>query len=157
MEAFAEPVEIVTKIRPLSPDPSDEMILDLAINGGAEALVTSNTKHFAAAAKRFGIPVLSPLLGKMREGSHHGHLLKKAYTSSPKPRKPRGLFRLSRIIHFVCHPDRRPKRSEMESSALRACDFFGFVRLSAHADVVSTFQPRSKTVILSEAPRVSVA
>ena len=31
MEAFAEPVEVVTKIRPLSPDPSDEMILDLAI------------------------------------------------------------------------------------------------------------------------------
>ncbi len=52
-EAFAEPVEVVTKIRPLSPDPSDEMILDLAINGRAEALVTSNTKHFARAGKRF--------------------------------------------------------------------------------------------------------
>jgi predicted nucleic acid-binding protein len=26
MEAFAEPVEVLTKIRPLSPDPSDEMI-----------------------------------------------------------------------------------------------------------------------------------
>ncbi len=46
MEAFAEPVEVVWKTRPLSPDPSDDMILDLAINGRAEALVTSNTKHF---------------------------------------------------------------------------------------------------------------
>jgi putative PIN family toxin of toxin-antitoxin system len=74
MEAFAEPVEVVTKIRPLSPDPSDEMILDLAINGRAEALVTSNTKHFAGAGKRFGIPVLSPLelLEKMREGNQDG-------------------------------------------------------------------------------------
>jgi predicted nucleic acid-binding protein len=35
------------KIRPLSPDPSDDMVLGIAINGRAEALVTSNTKHFA--------------------------------------------------------------------------------------------------------------
>ena len=47
------------------------MVLDVAINGGAEAVVTSNKKHFAAAGKRFGIPVLSPaeLLEKMREGN----------------------------------------------------------------------------------------
>ena len=71
MEAFAEPVEVVMKIRPLSPDPSDDMILDVAINGRAEALVTSNKKHFAAVGKRFGIPVLNPaeLLEKMREGN----------------------------------------------------------------------------------------
>jgi putative PIN family toxin of toxin-antitoxin system len=71
VEAFAEPVEVVIKARPLSPDPNDDMILDLAINGRAEALVTSNTKHFAGAGKRFGIPVLSPaeLLEKMREGN----------------------------------------------------------------------------------------
>ena len=71
MEAFAEPVEIVVKTRPLSPDPSDDMVLDVAINGRAEALVTSNKKHFAGAGKRFGIPVLTPaeLLEKMREGN----------------------------------------------------------------------------------------
>jgi len=71
MEAFAEPVEVVMKIRPLSPDPSDDMVLDVAINGRAEALITNNKKHFAGAGKRFGIPVLSPaeLLEKMREGN----------------------------------------------------------------------------------------
>ena len=71
MEAFAEPVEVVMKTRPLSPDPSDDMVLDVAINGRAEALVTNNTKHFAGAGKRFGISVLSPaeLLEKMREGN----------------------------------------------------------------------------------------
>jgi len=71
MEAFAEPVEVVMMTRPMSPDPSDDMILDVAINGRAEALVTSNKKHFAAAGKRFGIPVLTPgeLLEKMREGN----------------------------------------------------------------------------------------
>jgi putative PIN family toxin of toxin-antitoxin system len=74
VEAFAEPVEVVVRARPLSPDPNDDMILDLAINGQAEALVTSNTKHFARAGKRFGIPVLSPseLLEKMREGNQNG-------------------------------------------------------------------------------------
>ena len=60
VEAFAEPVKVITKVRPLSPDPSDDMVLDVAINGRADALVTSNTKHFAGAGKRFGIPVLSP-------------------------------------------------------------------------------------------------
>jgi putative PIN family toxin of toxin-antitoxin system len=71
MEAFAEPVEVVMKTRPMSPDPSDDMVLDVAINGRAEALITNNTKHFARAGKRFAIPVLSPaeLLEKMREGN----------------------------------------------------------------------------------------
>ena len=71
LEVFAEPVEVVMKIRPLSPDPSDDMVLDVAINGRADALVTSNKKHFAAAGKRFGIPVLTPaeMLEKMREGN----------------------------------------------------------------------------------------
>jgi putative PIN family toxin of toxin-antitoxin system len=75
MEAFAEPVEVVMKTRRLSPDPSDDMILDLAINGRAEALVTSNTKHFAGTKKRFGISVLSPgeLLEKIREGNQDGN------------------------------------------------------------------------------------
>ena len=62
------------KTRPLSSDPSDDMVLDVASNGRAEALITSNKKHFAGAGKRFGIPVLSPaeLLGKIREGNQNG-------------------------------------------------------------------------------------
>jgi predicted nucleic acid-binding protein len=49
MKAFAEPVEVVMKTRPLSSDPSDDMVLDVAINGQAEALVTDDTKHFVGA------------------------------------------------------------------------------------------------------------
>ena len=60
LEAFAESVEIVHKNRLLSTDPNDDMVLDVAINGQAEALVTNNTKHFAESGKRFGVPVLSP-------------------------------------------------------------------------------------------------
>jgi len=74
LEAFAEPVKIITRYRPLCPDPNDDMILDLAVNGRADALVTGNTRHFAAAGRRFGIPVLTPaqLLEKMREEWHDG-------------------------------------------------------------------------------------
>jgi predicted nucleic acid-binding protein len=75
MKAFAEPVEVVMKTRPLSADPSDDMILDLTINRRAEALVTSNMKHFAETEKRFGISVLSPrqLLERIREGNQDGN------------------------------------------------------------------------------------
>jgi putative PIN family toxin of toxin-antitoxin system len=74
IEVFAEPVEVVMMTRPMSPDPSDDMVLDVAINGRAEVLVTSNKKQFVGAGKRFGIPVLSPveLLEKIREGNQNG-------------------------------------------------------------------------------------
>lgn len=74
LEAFSEPVEVLIKNRPLTSDPDDDMVMDLAINGGAEALVTGNTKHFASAGKRFGIPVLSPteLLEQIRSRKQDG-------------------------------------------------------------------------------------
>jgi predicted nucleic acid-binding protein len=69
VEALAEPVKVLTKHRPLSPDPNDDMILDLAINGRAAALVTNNIKDFAAAGKRYGILIVSPrqLLERLRK------------------------------------------------------------------------------------------
>jgi len=35
------------------PDPNEEMVLEAAINGGADVLVTYNPADFAAAAERF--------------------------------------------------------------------------------------------------------
>jgi len=60
LEAVAEPVLVLTKIRPLSEDPGDDMVLDIAINSLADAIVTHNIRHFLAAADRFRIPVLRP-------------------------------------------------------------------------------------------------
>lgn len=75
VEAFAEPVRIAYSLRPLSNDPNDDMVLDLAIYGRADALVTNNTKHFAEAAGRYGIAVLTPaaLLVEMRKGESHAN------------------------------------------------------------------------------------
>jgi putative PIN family toxin of toxin-antitoxin system len=72
IEKVAEAVDVLRKPRPLSPDPDDDMVLDIAINGNADALVTNNLKHFAAAGKRFGIPVLTPreMLETFRKEKH---------------------------------------------------------------------------------------
>jgi predicted nucleic acid-binding protein len=40
--------------------PHDEMVLETAINGYADAIVTFNRSDFIGAARRFGISVLSP-------------------------------------------------------------------------------------------------
>jgi len=68
VEAVAEPVLVLAKIRPLSEDPSDDMVLDIAINGVADAIVTHNVRHFRTAASRFHIQVLRPaeLLGRIQ-------------------------------------------------------------------------------------------
>ncbi len=74
LEAFAEPVEVLLKVRPQSSDPNDDMVLDLAINGRAEALVTYNTKHFLKPGKRSGIAIITPalLLQEMLKGKNNG-------------------------------------------------------------------------------------
>lgn len=61
LEERAIPVKIIHKRRPLSSD--------LAINGAADAIATRNTRHFAVAAREFGILVLTPaeLLERRRE------------------------------------------------------------------------------------------
>jgi putative PIN family toxin of toxin-antitoxin system len=60
LAALIEPVELHFQWRPLVRDPGDELVLEAAINGEADALVTYNVADFAEAAERFGIPVLRP-------------------------------------------------------------------------------------------------
>jgi len=56
----AEPVEVHFRWRPQLTDPSDEMVLETAVNGGADALITHNLRDFAPAAKRFRLHVVTP-------------------------------------------------------------------------------------------------
>jgi len=46
--------------RPQLRDPADEHVLEAAVNGGADGIVTFNHRHFQAAARRFGIVTLKP-------------------------------------------------------------------------------------------------
>jgi predicted nucleic acid-binding protein len=41
------------------PDADDDMVLETAINGRADGIVTFNRRDFEAAEERFGIAVLS--------------------------------------------------------------------------------------------------
>lgn len=54
------PVRLRFLWRPRLKDPADEMVLETAVNGGADRLVTFNLRHLAAAAREFGICVLRP-------------------------------------------------------------------------------------------------
>ena len=56
----AEGVAVHFQWRPQLADPSDEMVLEAAINGQADALVTHNVADFEAAAGRFGLRVVPP-------------------------------------------------------------------------------------------------
>ncbi len=58
--AVAEPVQAWFLWRPQLRDPADEMVLETAVNGTADALVTFNRRDFGDAPGAFGIEVLSP-------------------------------------------------------------------------------------------------
>jgi predicted nucleic acid-binding protein len=60
LAAHLQPVDIHFRWRPQLSDPNDEMVLECAINGGAEAIVTLNVRDFDPGAARFGIDVLRP-------------------------------------------------------------------------------------------------
>jgi putative PIN family toxin of toxin-antitoxin system len=55
-----EPVDVRFTWRPQLADPADEMVLEAAVNGRAEAIVTHNLSDFAGVAPRFGIAALTP-------------------------------------------------------------------------------------------------
>jgi putative PIN family toxin of toxin-antitoxin system len=64
-----ELVEVHYQWRPLLSDAGDEMVLEAAANGRADAIVTFNRKDYGTALGRFGIEVLSPAeaLRRIRE------------------------------------------------------------------------------------------
>jgi putative PIN family toxin of toxin-antitoxin system len=58
--ALAAPVAIHFLWRPQLRDPNDEMVLETAVNGQADAIVTFNSRDFGEAPGRFGIELLLP-------------------------------------------------------------------------------------------------
>jgi len=66
--AMAEPVKTHFLWRPQLRDPGDEMVLETAVNGRADGLVTFNVRDFGSVPARFGIELMIPreVLGRMR-------------------------------------------------------------------------------------------
>ncbi len=58
--ALAMPVESHFVWRPQLRDPADEMVLEAAVNGRADAIVTFNLRDYASAPERFGVRLFLP-------------------------------------------------------------------------------------------------
>ena len=57
--AIAEPVDVPLKTRPTLRDADDEMVLEVALNGEADFIVTHNARDFEP-ARALGIEVAAP-------------------------------------------------------------------------------------------------
>lgn len=60
LATVVEPVPLHYAWRPQLRDPKDEMVLEAALNAGADALVTFNQRDFLPAAQHFQLRLLSP-------------------------------------------------------------------------------------------------
>jgi hypothetical protein len=60
LAALIEPVKTHFLWRPLLRDPNDEMVLEVAVNGKADAVVTFNLRDYGAVPETFNIEVLTP-------------------------------------------------------------------------------------------------
>ena len=58
--AMAEPVRTHFLWRPQLRDPGDEMVLEAAVNGRADVLITFNLRDFGTVPARFGVDVITP-------------------------------------------------------------------------------------------------
>ena len=60
LASAAEAVDVNFRWRPQLSDPKDELVLEAAVNGEADALVTHNVRDFEPATRLFGVRVLLP-------------------------------------------------------------------------------------------------
>ena len=58
--AVAQPVRLSFRWRPALADPADDMVLETAVNGAADLLVTFNKRDFTAARALFQVELVSP-------------------------------------------------------------------------------------------------
>jgi putative PIN family toxin of toxin-antitoxin system len=70
LASVAESVQIRFLWRLLLSDPTDDMVLETAVNGRADLLVTFNQEDFAAAAKGFAVKIVRPSEAMHRLRAH---------------------------------------------------------------------------------------
>ena len=57
---IVEPVRISYLWRPMLRDPGDDLVLETAVNGRADVVVTFNRRDFEPAVGRFGFEIIAP-------------------------------------------------------------------------------------------------
>lgn len=60
LAAIIEPVRVFYQWRPQMQDADDEMVLETALNGHADAIITHNVRDFRPAASKFNLRVMIP-------------------------------------------------------------------------------------------------
>lgn len=60
LAALIQPVKTHYLWRPILRDPNDEMVLEAAVNGQADAIITFNLKDYGTAPSKFSISVMPP-------------------------------------------------------------------------------------------------
>jgi putative PIN family toxin of toxin-antitoxin system len=60
LAAVSVPVQLAYLWRPALRDANDDMVLEVAVNGRADAIITFNVRDFSLAAKQFGLSILLP-------------------------------------------------------------------------------------------------
>jgi hypothetical protein len=60
LATVAEPIRISYLWRPVLTDPGDDLVLETAVNGRADIVVTLNRRHFEPAVTLFGLEILAP-------------------------------------------------------------------------------------------------
>lgn len=66
------PVEVFYLWRPQLKDANDDMVLEAAVSGQADAVVTFNIRDFLPSAEKFNLKVMTPsdFLKELRDGNH---------------------------------------------------------------------------------------
>jgi predicted nucleic acid-binding protein len=57
---IVQPIRIAYLWRPMLSDPGDDLVLETAVNGDADVIVTFNRRDFEPVAHRFGFEVIAP-------------------------------------------------------------------------------------------------
>ena len=70
LAAVMEPTPIYWRMRPMSPDPDDDFVIEAALNAGADLLVTTNQRDLEKPCTELGIRTIQPsvLLFELRKG-----------------------------------------------------------------------------------------
>lgn len=68
---LAKPIRLAYLWRPALPDAEDDMVLETAVNGRADVLVTLNRRDFEPAAAAFAVQIVSPAeaVARLRKSS----------------------------------------------------------------------------------------
>jgi len=66
-----QPIRISYLWRPILPDAGDDLVLETAVNGGGDVVVTFDRRDFEPAAASFALEILAPAdaVGRIRERS----------------------------------------------------------------------------------------